>query len=42
MVEDITDFLNGNDRRRTMQRIFGINMIFRGFIVKNWHDEDTD
>ena len=42
MVEDIEDFLNGNDRRRTLQRIVGINMIFRRFIIKNWHNEDTD
>ena len=42
IVANIKDFLNRNDRRRTMQRILGINMIFWGFIVKNWHEENTD
>ena len=42
MVDDIEDFLNGNDRLKTKQRILGVSMIFRGFIVKDWHGDNVN
>ena len=42
IVDDIENFLNGNDRRKKMQRVLGVNMIFRGFIVKDWHGDNRN
>lgn len=41
-MDDIENFLNGNDGTKTMQRVLRVNMIFRGFIVKDWHGENRN
>ena len=40
MINDIEKYLNNNEEFITMQQVIGCDVIFRGFIVKDWFGKD--
>ena len=42
LIEDIVDYLNGNDHVPRSQNVIGFKMLFRGYIVKDWFGTNSD
>ena len=42
IFSDVKNYLGGQRDCVTTQGIIGIDKIFRGYIVKNWHGDDED
>ena len=41
MIDDIENLIENKDEHKTMQQVLGIEMVFRGFIVTEWHGADA-
>ena len=42
VIDDIEIYLNNNEEFSTMKQMIGHDMIFRGFIVKDWFRKDQN
>ena len=42
MINDIENYLFDKEKYVTMQQVLGIDMLFRGFIVKDWFGKDQN
>lgn len=40
MLEDVENFLNGNEKYKTIKQVIGVDRIFCGHVVKDWFGVD--